>query len=329
MKMNKRKKTKILLSSLFMVTGAIALSTPLLAQNNVFINKDISIDTKANNNQQIEVDTSPGWHALPKYGPNTIDQSKLRQSNGSLRKSGKFSVTDFDIEFDTMKVTDFLPLQSNDAFKSLINDYWRVLFSWSKNEWADMITDFQVQYSVSEDQRSVEINVQWRNNTPQYWWCTFSVSGFLSPDGPLNPEGIPSYVWYIVGGVAGFIVLIALIVLIAMIIKKQDKIDRSLKKMSARRTTPPKMLCHKVGPAQNNQLPPSGQNKQKPTNTRGQANGFGMPGMPNNRNPFSSRPPFPDARSGIGAQKPGMNKPAPPPPIEVAGPPRSLAPKRK
>lgn len=347
MKINKRKKTKILLSSLFIYSGAIALTTPLIISYNISNNLEVSNDRRTVDDSLQAIDTSPGWHAMHKYGTDEITKDLLKSSNSSLRKGGKFSVTDFEIEFDKMKVTDFLPLQSTAAFQSFINDYWRVMFSWGKNEWSDMIKAFQVEYSVSEDQRSVDIKLQWKNNTPQYWYCDFSINGFLSPDGSLNPEGIPSYVWYIVGGIGGLIILVALIVLIVLIIKKQDKLDKYLKKMATKKVQPPKMLSNQQSPSQalpNNGKPSSNDQNGMPTRNPNSAPiGPGTQGIQNNRGSISQRPSqgamantpsrqsFARPRPGLGAQRPSINVPPPPPPpkIEVEGPPKSFAPKRK
>ena len=57
--------------------------------------------------------------------------------------------------------------------------------------------------------------------------------------------------------------------------------------------------------------------------------------IPSAKTPMSNmqqaRPATPGARPGVGAQRPGMNRPntPPPPKVEINAPPKSLAPKRK
>ncbi len=127
-----------------------------------------------------------------------------------------------------------------------------------------------------------------------------------------------SYIWYIVGGVIGGILIICIIVFIIISSKRQSEFNKSLKKLSARQSVP--RLGNSSGPNQPKQI--------------GMSSNRNNPNMMNNQRqtPGSGpKPPVPQARAGAGAQRPGMNKPSGPMPprVEVNGPPKSLAPKRR
>ncbi len=149
-----------------------------------------------------------------------------------------------------------------------------------------------------------------------------------------------------VGGGAAVVAVIVIIAVIMKNKKKNDDVNAKLNKLLSKQSAPPRGLpggkqAPMLGGPTANQRPAPGSGglprNQAPGGMQGRPGPGGMPrgpvpGQGNSMNSMQPpRPATPGARPGAGAQKPGMQKVAPPPPpkIEVNAPPRSLAPKKK
>lgn len=134
---------------------------------------------------------------------------------------------------------------------------------------------------------------------------------------PTEDSGMPAYVWGIVGGIGG-LVLIGVIVAVILILKKKkdQQAKASAKKMNVSRANAPRLTGG--GPTPGPQGP-------RPVNA---------PAGPGNRlgpGPRPGAPASPIARPGASPQRPGVQRPSAPvpPKVTVNAPNKSLAPKRK
>lgn len=189
--------------------------------------------------------------------------------------------------------------------------------------------------------------------SPDQKWTKVLISGFneIKPDNTTNGvannnnnSSLPSWIWIIVG--VGSLLFISTLVAIILIVlknnKRQNQIEKGVKKLIANQTTAPR-LSGPTGKPTPSQLQHNGPNGQKgPGVPQGQNIPKG-PGVPQGLNSpkgqtattapaGTPKPPIPGARPGVAAQRPGAKPATPPPPppkVEINAPPRSLAPKRK
>lgn len=197
--------------------------------------------------------------------------------------------------------------------------------SWVEYEWVEVIDG---QQTVIQGQTSSKLttkipSIQESNELQIICKATYNGQTKISDPYQLNivlDTGVPSYVWGIVGGVGG-VVLIGAIVAVLLILKKkkEQQAKASAKKMNASRANAPRLTG-------GNALPPaSGPQGNRPINS--------PPGLGNRPGPSArpGAPASPMARPGASPQRPGMQKPSTPvpPKVNVNAPPKSLAPKRK
>ncbi len=198
-------------------------------------------------------------------------------------------------------------------------------------------------YTPSEDDNSATLDVDFNNvydatfATPQKLTVTgMVITGFNKESNKVNDQGIgqgiviaesggtPSYVWIIVGSIIGLIVII-LIVLSIYLNKNRDKqINASLKKLTARQSTP--ALPHNNNKQRLSSPMPTPTGSRPPMNNPRQM----TPRTITTPSSVPPRGPVPRSMPGV-AQRPGVSRHnAPlPPKIEVSGPSKSLAPKKR
>lgn len=292
----KKNKIKLLLSC-FMVSSMAIISTPLLI-NGITTKSSDSDDSSAPVepspiDEVFPVNTSPGWHELPKYGTTSFENKTFQESNDSLKNGGQFSVTDFGISANAILITDFPPLQSTSQFNQFMNENWMNIFTWEKDYWnsedsAGMRTDFVVQYSISEDQRAVSINLKWRNNSAQYWYCDFNIMGFMKPTNNPNANGsnanssksgLQWWGWMLI--ILAIVAVIAAIVTTVLLLKKKK--DNKKKAQLAHNRQ--RQIAHN----QQNRIPHNAQREE----TQQYASGYSRPSAPANRQPSNGMPPRP------------------------------------